>query len=481
MNKQKILDIKKILLENIETSTCHGIANIFRNKSIFLRVLWTISLIGSFGYCVYCLSKNFSDFFEYKTNIQIKYNRLNQIEFPAISFCNQYSFNINSKNNLTDLIKLGMAQLTSIAFQPSNILNYSLFELLEFSNYFLQNETINYRDKLEQIGFSLDFMLINCKFNSNECSKSDFERFYSPKYGFCYKFNGNRTQGIRKIEQPGRKNGLSLELYVGKPTIEYNIYKTSGIELFIHNWSSKLIDNIDSTSLAGGFETNIAINKIYLKKQPKPYSECIQDTYSKASSNSVLYLETIRIHGKYEQKECLNICYHKNIRKKCGCYDPDFFNYAESNQFCSFETFTYCVLDYRKRMEKTSDNLECFQNCPEECDSVSYFYKISQSNFPSPFYKKLLIEFDKALNESKRGFDYNDIEKYLLSVNIYFDEIATTTIEENPNKTIEQLVAEIGGFLGLCMGISFLTLMEILDIFIKIVLAFLKKNKIINQ
>lgn len=474
-----MFDIKKIILENIEASTCHGIANIFRSKNYFLKIMWTISLIGSIGYCLYCLSKNFTDYFEFRTNVQIKYDRLSQIEFPTISFCNQYSFNINSKSNLIDIVKNGMSQLTSFLFTPTNILNYQL--LIDKSNYFLQNETINFKDQLEQVGFSLDFMLINCKFNSNECSKSDFERFYSPKFGFCYRFNGNKTKGIRKIELPGRKNGLSLELYVGRPTIEYNIHKTSGIELYIHNWSSKLIDNIDSISLAGGFENNIAIDKIFNKKLAKPYSDCVQDAYSSTSYNSALYLETLRIHNKYSQKECLNICYHKNIKKNCGCYDPDFFNYIESDQFCSFEKFTDCVLIYRKIMTNISGNLKCFQNCPEECETVNYFHKISQSNFPSPFYKKVLIEFDKAQNESKRGFDFSDIDKYLLSVNIYFDEIVTTTIEENPNKTIEQLVAEIGGFLGLCLGISFLTLIEILDIIIKIISIFLEKNKIIGS
>lgn len=476
MNKSRTLEIKKIVIENIESSTSHGIPNIFRNKSITLKILWIISLMVSSGYCVYCLSKNFKDFFDYKTNTQIKYDRVSQIEFPAVSFCNQYSYNVNSKSNLIELSKFGFSQLSDFIFETENILNYG--EFMELASYFLQNQTITYKDKLEYIGFTLDYLLINCKFNSNKCSKSDFETFYSPKFGFCYKFNGNQTKGIRKIGMTGKKNGLSLELYIGEPTVEYDIYKTSGIELFIHNWTN-MPSQQDTISLSGGFETNIATNQIFMKKKSKPYSNCIENIYSASSFNSDLYTETIRLYKKYQQKECLNICYHKDIKKKCGCYDPDFF-YAESNQFCSFDIFRECVLNHRKIIGDSPENIECFKNCPEECDSVKYFNQVSHSNFPSPFYKNILMKYDEALNESlKRGFVFENLDKSVLSVNIYYDDIAITTIEEIPAKTVEQLVAEVGGFLGLCIGISFLSVVEILDTIIKIILLFLKEKKII--
>ncbi|RMZ96523.1 acid-sensing ion channel 5 [Brachionus plicatilis] len=478
MQKSKISNIKQIILENVETSTSHGIPNIFRSRNIILKILWTISVMGSFGYCVYCLSRNFRDFFEFKTNTQIKYERVNQIQFPAITFCNQYPFNINSNSYLIPIMKLGFSQMTSWVFQPDNILNYS--NLMEDAKYFLQNQTIVFKNELESIAFTIDFLLISCRFNQNECFKSDFETFFSPKYGFCYKFNGNQSRGIRNIGMTGKKNGLSLELYVGEPTIEYDIGKTSGIELFIHNWSSIPVAEAEGISLPGGLETNIAINQFFMKKQPRPYSNCIEDKYSQNSFSSHFYLETVRLYKQYEQKGCLNLCYHKNIKKKCGCYDPDFF-FAESNLFCSFEEFTSCILEYRKSMADSLENLACFEQCPEECDSVKYVYQTSQSNFPSPFYKKILMEFDKALNESKRGYVFENLDKYVLAVNIYYDEIATTTIEETPAKTIEQLVAEIGGFLGLCIGISFLTLIEIFDAIIKILLLFFSKSKINNE
>ena len=43
--------------------------------------------------------------------------------------------------------------------------------------------------------YSIDDMLLKCKFNGEECSKNDFTTFNSERFGTCYSFNA-KTQRI---------------------------------------------------------------------------------------------------------------------------------------------------------------------------------------------------------------------------------------------------------------------------------------------
>ena len=52
-------------------------------------------------------------------------------------------------------------------------------------------------------------------------------------------------------------------------------------------------------------------------------------------------------------------------------------------------------------------------------------------------------------NNSLRKFSsIQEIKETSLSVNIYFEDLVTTLVEEQPNKTPTQLVSDIGGNLG---------------------------------
>ena len=73
-----------------------------------------------------------------------------------------------------------------------------------------------YNLTLQDVGFTLDTMLISCFYNGLKCSKSDFTYNYTYEYGNCYTFNKN---GSRTTKISGAGTGLQLELFVGVPGI----------------------------------------------------------------------------------------------------------------------------------------------------------------------------------------------------------------------------------------------------------------------
>jgi hypothetical protein len=77
----------------------------------------------------------------------------------------------------------------------------------------------------------------------------------------------------------------------------------------------------------------------------------------------------------------------------------------------------------------------------------------------------LYIKTTKTLTFS----NMSQLKESTLAVNIYFEDLSYTLIEEVPARTIEQFVADIGGFMGLCIGNSILSFVELIELFLQII------------
>ena len=59
-------------------------------------------------------------------------------------------------------------------------------------------------------------MLISCRFGTDPCNLNDFEWFFHSHFGNCCKINSyNQNKTLFQVTSSGRKNGLSIELYLG--------------------------------------------------------------------------------------------------------------------------------------------------------------------------------------------------------------------------------------------------------------------------
>lgn len=138
-----------------------------------------------------------------------------------------------------------------------------------------QGYLLNYTENItsKTISYSLDQMLINCHFNGLACNSSDFEQFYSNNLGNCFQFNSKYKKGvrseIRRTSIPGRRNALTLELYSGKMTLFFDMVRSSGIQMFVHNSSYTPLTDIEGIALATGFETDLVVKQVNIYKVPE--------------------------------------------------------------------------------------------------------------------------------------------------------------------------------------------------------------------
>lgn len=105
------------------------------------------------------------------------------------------------------------------------------------------------------------------------------------------------------------------------------------------------------------------------------------------------------------------------------------------------------------------------------------FDKLSQSEFPTRFYSDVLINVNANKNVYIRNFtSYEQVKSSTLALNVYYDDITYTIVDEVPSKTWDDFVANLGGFLGLCLGASLLSLVEIFEFVFKIISYYFNRN-----
>jgi hypothetical protein len=169
---------------------------------------------------------------------QINIIRAPAVEFPMVTVCNKSPFKTYGPNFfLYDQFK-EIDNSASYYFQYYDI-STTLFLLQYLSKALLYNESIT-DEKRAKLGFNLEEMMITCRYNNIYCSTADFEYFYTYQFGNCYRFNSGKNSTndkvkLKKATNPGLKNALRLELFVGYPQSSMDFVNTNGIVIIVQN------------------------------------------------------------------------------------------------------------------------------------------------------------------------------------------------------------------------------------------------------
>lgn len=222
--------------------------------------------------------------------------------------------------------------LNSTLFYSYDVLTLQTF--LEYVTRSIKNKfNLTFEEKVK-LGFEIQDMLINCRFNNHDCDYKSFDLFYSDIYGNCYKYNSGRGyngshRNIESTSGTGRTNALKLELFVGYPSEDLDVITSNGAIIFVHNNTVNPLVDSEGVSVSTGFETDIVLNQISINRRSYPFSECILDTETLDAFDSELFRTTIQVNQRYSQKYCLTLCYQKYIISKCGCYDSKVLNFQK--------------------------------------------------------------------------------------------------------------------------------------------------------
>lgn len=195
------------------------------------------------------------------------------------------------------------------------------------------------------------------------------------------------------------------------------------------------------------------------------------------ASGSELYKIFVELGKKYKQDDCFGLCYQKYVLQKCGCLDTYFYPIPNQTLCLSLVDVTCNLKSYLKFYQNDLKQV-CGSQCPLECESETFELTLSSSSYPSRGYVNQLAYFSRDSSWSNifpniSQVSYEQLKDQILSLNVYYGEMKYTTIEELEKTSFLDLVASVGGTLGLFLGMSFMSFCEVFDVLVEGVYLFI--------
>ena len=466
-NKSLSKEIKKFLEEYAKTRTSfYGITHIIKSKDLITTVFWFFVLT----ICIVCLSYQsialIMNYFIYEVVTKTEYHPEVVSRFPGVAICNQNPFTTEYSNQI-------LSQFFNISEIKENFLDENsqikwekLYEIKMLIQKFASNLT---DDKKKKLGYSINETVLQCTFNMNTCNLNEFNWYYDHEYGNCIVFNsltekiGKDNSLFKNVSISGKSYGLHLELFVGYNQTKYNSIFDQGSHVFIFNQSDekKSYSEID---VSVGSKINIGIERLFIHKKELPYSDCqtLEKTKEKSKYQKILTDFALKYHNSY----CSDLCFQEFVFESCSCYDPEFFNIKDTRP-CQNSDWN-CISSAFKTFYGSSLEInKCTEKCPIECDSIKYHLTSNQLDYPSKGLANL-IKLDPKIQErfnNSSNISLEDLKQSLVSINIYYNELGFTTLIEIPKTDLITLISNLGGNLGLFLGLSCLSLLEMFEIF----------------
>ncbi|RNA26752.1 amiloride-sensitive sodium channel subunit beta [Brachionus plicatilis] len=397
--------------------------------------------------------------------------------YPAVVICNLNAY--DGKIAREDMNRILTEKNISLeSYEPIDFVDIA-------ADYFkstFQTESLKGQFDLYYNGFFLSQMLISCRYQGVKCEEKDFEHFHDYHYGNCYRFNGDKNNVI-KSKKSGWRNGLRLELYIGDLDLQQQYTYKAGMRLIIHNQSDIPFTNENGIDVSVGSQTNIAISRTMIKRKTYPYSNCIENHRSEKNlkRNSLLQIITERYPNmtKYSQNYCLKVCLQEYFMKRCECFSlslprPD--NSSVNLTGCETIDQLLCIHFEENVFFNGTEIEKCYKNCPNECFQVTYNTQVSTAKYPSKWYTSILNNstiFSGFF--SLKNSTFTELQQTILMINVYYEQMYYNLIEEYPELKADALFANVGGILGLFLGISVMSLIEMSEIFFYLIYLIFKR------
>ena len=305
-----------------------------------------------------------------------------------------------------------------------------------------------YTELWERSIFPIDTFLVRCRwqrtnFELDPCS--DFFETVTTNYGVCYQLKNfeNFT-----VVQAGQDFGLNLLLDLNQPNVtSAETSDGAGVQVVLFERGMQMpLERQNSYSLSPGFEHYIALEQHVTKRLSKPYNDlaCEDDE-------------------SYSQGICLDQCFRDAAWKNCDCYDAAT-GRTDNCTLCSF--FVPCV-DHEAPEFYRGD---C--NCSLACNEVHYKATVTSLTLPSEYRRAQINALLPHYDDDATLVSQNALQLY-----IYFNSLIVTHTEEKPALSVTQVVSDLGGSLGLCIGASVVTIFEFIEFCGSLIVKRAKRNQ----
>jgi len=452
------------LFRFFSTTSFHGLPYIAGSQRSLIRlVFWISALFISLSLMTVAVVLVTRRYVNQNTVLSSKQHFHKTLPFPAVTICNK---NLNRRSVAVDS-GIDLDQLTvffNIYFSDNPYLADESFDVnVFFENYlqlFAQEDSVFYYNNS---GHQLKDMLFDCQYaGQDHCQLHNFTQRTSTE-GNCYTFNSGHAGAILLTNNSGRSFGLELILNAE----EYEYFQAEsdsvGFNVFIHD-----PDHFPHYRPSGGFSassgqlTQVALHRIDSKFLTESQGGQCDDV-------------TLNYFNSYSRESCIAECVTNFVMRQCECklqFMPGPAKVCNLTDDCQ----------YNATMKIAEGLTAC--DCPIACESTSYQTTLSYAKFPAAHFVRLLnvprlvdqlpwpdFVINSTVDDNGMPYQYlnaNFTESFITNnfakILIYYDTLASTTMEEGLEYSTEQFLIDFGGYIGLFTGAGFLTIFELFEL-----------------
>ena len=271
---------------------------------------------------------------------------------------------------------------------------------------------------------------------------SHLEYFDIPhRYGSCVRFNGLKMNETLTIKSSSEVLEVVFNINVSVSTSKF-IQNRNSYFFYVKDYHFNSFVNTEKFRAKVGRSYFININKAYIeKKLGEPYNNCLKS-----------------LEKTYHQENCIDKCINRKIKNTYNCSIPGYYMVndveicqrpKEFNNVYEYANDRYTYFNnmdsiYGDYLEKLSIEFleQCEVSCPKECESSKF-----------------------GVQSQISTIDLGSSELYLS-----ISDFSTLDITQIPKMSSFDLLSSIGGTLGLCIGISLLSFVEIFEFLFDVLL-----------
>ncbi|XP_012991345.2 acid-sensing ion channel 2 isoform X2 [Esox lucius] len=429
-------------------STLHGLRFVFPyGQPTPRRLLWATTLLACMVLLGLESAESLANFLSYPHLTSMDAVVSGSLVFPAVTVCNlnAYRFSRLTRNDLYHAGELLALLDVHLRIPEPQLAEPHVLSFLttraNFTAY--RPKPFSMHEFTERVGHDLKEMMLYCRYQGQDCSHEDFKTVFT-RYGKCYMFNAaEEGKTLRTTMKGGTGNGLEIMLDIQQDEYlpvwgdtEETAFE-AGVRVQIHSQAEPPFIHELGFGVAPGFQTFVATQEQRLTYLPPPWGEC----ESKALDSGFFKV--------YSVTACRIDCETRYIVENCNCR---MVHMPGDSPFCTPEQYKDCAEPALAKLSVLESG-NCI--CRTPCNMTRYNKELSMVKIPSKTSARYL---EKKFNRSEKYITDN-----ILVLDVFFEALNYETIEQKKAYVVAGLLGDIGGQMGLFIGASILTILELFD------------------
>ncbi|KAL5251080.1 hypothetical protein ACHWQZ_G016710 [Mnemiopsis leidyi] len=402
--------------------------------------IFYLAWASALGYTLFNISKSLEKFLSkpVSTKISVYHNEDGTMQFPTISLCNLNR--VNSSYLSRDPVHQRVWRIVDTN-APEEI-DWSDPPTAKLGDMF-------YQDFLKKSP-SWEQTLLFCAYAGvRRCSdlpvfkdlSNMVEEELAPT-GKCYRFN---PKGLLH-SKAGDYGSVYLRLNINLR--EYMDKSSNGFVMAMHHHSQYSSTRNTGIVMSPGFKYRINIKTLERTELP------VEDGGKCNSSNSY------NSYGSYDLESCHTECRDRDLNKACGCIPVLPPNNIHGYRACTLKEMYECgnnaYLNFVLEESDTEHGKEHSCDCWVPCKHYSYELSTATTAISREY-----AETKATGSEGKRlNFTTEDVLKNNIILEAHFRDMYVQEISQVPEYSFWNLLADVGGMLGLFLGASVFTIID---------------------